>query len=182
MARITLIEKERAAMILRSLYENAERQYGFVPNFYKAMVHRPELLVTFANFQRELWTGGGVDIQLKGLTGLRAAVLSGCPYCTAHRTAGAVRSGVSQQKIAEVRDGSHATTPVLDERERAVIRLAEKIMREPGSVTEEDLRQLRKWFGEADLVELVLLVGATNLTSRFNLCFATQLEPMVAKK
>ncbi len=63
--------------------------------------------------------------------------------------------------------------------ERAVIGFAEWITLEPGSVTDEDIRQLKEWFGEADLVELNLLIGATNLTCRFKRCFAIELEPQL---
>ena len=48
--------------------------------------------------------------------------------------------------------------------------------RAPASVTDEDIKSLRKWFGEAHLVELNLIVGTMNLTNRFNLCFSVELE------
>ena len=62
------------------------------------------------------------------------------------------------------------------EREKAVIRLAETLTRQAASVTDEDIQSLRKWFGEAHLVELNLVVGTMNLTNRFNQCFAVELE------
>ncbi len=48
--------------------------------------------------------------------------------------------------------------------------------RAPASVTDEDIKSLRKWFGEAHLVELNLIIGTMNLTNRFNLCFSVELE------
>jgi len=54
--------------------------------------------------------------------------------------------------------------------------LAEKLTRAPGSVTDDDIQRLRRWFGEAHLVELALVVGTMNLTNRFNLCFDVELE------
>ncbi|MCH7986618.1 MAG: carboxymuconolactone decarboxylase family protein, partial [Acidobacteria bacterium] len=80
MARVRAIEKERAAMILRNLYDAAEKQYGAVPNLFKTMAHRPELLLTFSNYYKELWTGGAVDARIKELAAIRAAVLNGCHY------------------------------------------------------------------------------------------------------
>lgn len=80
MARITPIPKERAAMVLRSLYEEAERRFGFIPNLFRSLAHRPELLITFANFYRELWTGGVLDLRTKELAALRTAFLNGCQY------------------------------------------------------------------------------------------------------
>lgn len=80
MARIRPIPKERAAVVLRSLYDAAEKQFGAVPNLFRTMAHRPELLVTFANFYKELWTGGTLDAKTKELAAVRVAVLNGCHY------------------------------------------------------------------------------------------------------
>ena len=44
------------------------------------MAHRPELLLTFSNYYKELWTGGAVDARIKELAAIRAAVLNGCHY------------------------------------------------------------------------------------------------------
>jgi alkylhydroperoxidase family enzyme len=80
MPRIRPIPRERAAMVLRSLYDAAEKEFGLVPNIFQTMAHRPELLLTFANFYRELWTGGVLDRKTKDLAGLRAAASNGCHY------------------------------------------------------------------------------------------------------
>ncbi|MFQ5927728.1 MAG: carboxymuconolactone decarboxylase family protein [Terriglobia bacterium] len=80
MARISAIPKERAATLLKSLYADAEKRFGFTPNLFRTLAHRPELLITFANFYRELWTGGVLDTRTKELVALRVAVLNGCHY------------------------------------------------------------------------------------------------------
>ncbi len=80
MARITLIERDRAAIVLRSLYDSAAKQFGFVPHLFRAIAHRPELLVTFANYYKELWTGGGLPLKIKEIAALRTAFLNGCHY------------------------------------------------------------------------------------------------------
>ncbi|MEE8199779.1 MAG: carboxymuconolactone decarboxylase family protein [Candidatus Acidoferrales bacterium] len=80
MARIRPIPRERAAVVLRSLYDQAEKQFGRVPNLFQTMAHRPELLLTFSNFYKELWTGGVVDAKTKELAAIRTAVLNGCHY------------------------------------------------------------------------------------------------------
>ncbi len=68
------------------------------------------------------------------------------------------------------------SSSTFDDKEKAVIRFSEKLTRVPASVTDEDIKSLRKWFGEADLVELNLIIGTMNLTNRFNLCFGVELE------
>ena len=90
--------------------------------------------------------------------------------------------GLSEEQLAALKSAACETSPVFDEREKAVIRLAEKLTRAPGSVTDADIQQLRKWFGEAHLVELNLVIGTMNLTNRFNQCFAVELEETDASR
>lgn len=83
---------------------------------------------------------------------------------------------MSTEQIAALKTDAWESSPAFDEREKAVIRLAETLTRAPGSVTDSDIQQLRHWFGEAHLVELNLVIGTMNLTNRFNQCFAVELE------
>ncbi|MFQ5663660.1 MAG: carboxymuconolactone decarboxylase family protein [Terriglobia bacterium] len=83
---------------------------------------------------------------------------------------------MSEEQIAALNRDDWEAAGVFDERARAVIRLAEKLTRAPGSVTDDDIKKLRKWFGESHLVELALIIGTMNLTNRFNLCFDVELE------
>ncbi len=84
--------------------------------------------------------------------------------------------GVSEEQIAALKSDAWEDSGAFDDREQAVLRLAEKLTRAPASVADEDIRRLRKWFGEAHLVELNLVIGTMNLTNRFNQCFAVELE------
>ncbi len=176
MARIRPIPRDRAAVVLRNLYDVAEKQFGRVPSLFKTLAHRPELLLTFANFYRELWTGGVVDGKTKELAAIRTAVLNGCQYDTARHCTSGRRAGLTEEQIAALKSDAWEDSGGFDDREKAVLRLAEKLTRSPASVADEDIRRLRKWFGEAHLVELGLVIGTTNLTNRFNQCFAVELE------
>ncbi len=83
---------------------------------------------------------------------------------------------MTPEQIAALKSDAWESSPHFDDRQKAVIRLAEKLTRTPTSVTDEEIQRLRKWFGEAHLVELNLVIGTMNLTNRFNLCFAVELE------
>lgn len=83
---------------------------------------------------------------------------------------------MSDEQIAALKRDDWQASQLFEEREKAVIHLAEKLTRASGSVTDDDIRTLRKWFGEAHLVELNLVIGTMNLTNRFNQCFAVELE------
>jgi uncharacterized peroxidase-related enzyme len=176
MARIRSIPKERSSMILRNLYDAAEKQFGATPNLVKTMAHRPELLLTFWNFYRELWTGGVVDVKTKELAALRVVHLTGCQYCLKQHTASGQRFGLTPEQVEALGQDDWSGSGLFNDQEQAVVRLAETLTREPGGVAEEDIQALRKWYGESHLAELNLLVGTMNLLSRFCQCFAVDLE------
>ena len=83
---------------------------------------------------------------------------------------------MSDEQINALRSDAWRESPALDEREKAIVHLADKLTRAPASVADGDVLPLRKWFGEAHLAELALVVGTMNLTNRFNLCLDIELE------
>lgn len=176
MARIRTIPRDRAAVVLRSLYDAAETQFGRVPNLFSTLAHRPELLLTFWNFYRELWTGGVLDAKTKEMAALRTAAIHNCRYSAAQHSASGQRAGLSAAQLTALQGDDWETSGLFDVREQAVLRLAEKLTRAPASISDEEIQALRKWYGESHLVELALVIGALNLTDRFALCFGVELE------
>ena len=166
MARVRPIPRERSAVILRTLYDALEHRFGTTPNLFKTMAHRPELLLTFSNVHKELWTGGVLDPRSKALAALRTAAVNGCRYAQALNAPFARTAGLTAAQLATLERDDWATSGLFDEKDTAVLRLAEKLTRAPASVTDEDITHLKKWFGDAHLVELHLLVGAENLLQR----------------
>ncbi|MGH9812459.1 MAG: carboxymuconolactone decarboxylase family protein [Candidatus Acidiferrales bacterium] len=166
MPRIRPIPRERSAMILRSLYDALAHRFGATPNLFQTMAHRPELLLTFSNVHKELWTGGVLDPRTKAVVALRSAAVNGCEYSLKLNAAATRSAGVSEKHIAALSGDNWEASGLFDEREAAVLRLAEKLTRAPGSVTDEEVAHLHKWFGDAHLVELHILIGAENLLHR----------------
>ena len=59
-------------------------------------------------------------------------------------------------------------SPLFDEREKAVILYAERLTRGAAALRDDSLQELRKHFGEEQIVELTLVICAANFTNRFN--------------
>jgi AhpD family alkylhydroperoxidase len=175
MPRIRPIPKDRSAMILRSLYDAlAHRFGGTTPSLFQTMAHRPELLLTFSNVHKELWTGGVLDPKTKALVALRAAGVNNCRYSLLLNAAAARSVGVTAEQLGTLSGDNWEASGLFDERESAVLRLTEKLTRAPGSVTDEEIAHLRRWFGDAHLVELHVLVGTENLLHRLALGLAVE--------
>ena len=175
MPRVRPIPRDRAALVLRNVYDTAERQFGSTPVITQTFAHRPELLLTFANFERELWTGGVLDAKTKALVAVRVSTLNACAYSLAQHHIAARQAGLSEEQLRTLERDDPAASGLFDSREQTVLRLAEKLTRAAADISDEDVQALRKWYGDSHLVELALFVGALNLLDRFALAFA--LEP-----
>lgn len=78
--RIKPLEKDEVVEPARAVYEEMERRTGRVPNLYKMLAHKPEILRTFSAFYTQVWAPGALPPKLKVLAYLRASLLNGCEY------------------------------------------------------------------------------------------------------
>ncbi len=73
--------------------------------------------------------------------------------------------GVSDASLAGLEDPERHPFPP---RERAALRFATAMTRGGGEVPEEVFEDLRRHFGEAEIVEIACVVGLFNYFNRFN--------------
>lgn len=78
--RISRINYDRAPEELKPLYDNAFQQRGNVPNMYRTIAHRPELLRTMLAHFRTVMECGTVPVKLKELIAVRVSQINDCDY------------------------------------------------------------------------------------------------------
>lgn len=84
-------------------------------------------------------------------------------------TAGSSTGGASDEKIAaiyEFRTSAHFSEP-----EKAALALTESMTATPADVSDAEFAEARKWFSEAEMVELVGTIAMENYRARFNRAF-----------
>jgi uncharacterized peroxidase-related enzyme len=160
MARIALIEPETASPEVKEIYEQKLR--GKPGNAQKALAQRPEMLKNFLNFYASV--GRSLDRKLDELIYIRVSAINQCHYCLQHHRASSKRVGLSAEDWAALQQGDHSR---FTEKEQATLAYAEKLTRNPSSVSDADFSVLKKHFSDAEIVDLHLLVGLANLTNRF---------------
>ena len=74
--------------------------------------------------------------------------------------------GVTDEHIAAL--VFYRRSPLFDERDKAVIELADQVTRAAATVRDSDLEALRQWFSEDQIAELVLVIAVANFTNRVN--------------
>jgi uncharacterized peroxidase-related enzyme len=173
MSRISRMQRSEVTPDIAALFDKIFAQRGNVPNMFRVMAHRPEIFATMqAHFAAVLSTGT-VSTKLKELIIVRTSQVNVTPYCLASHTILARGLGWSDDQLAHLADWPQRDdfTPA----EKAALRLAETVTRNAHEVTDEQFAELRNFYSEAEIVELLCAIGLFNYFNRFN--NALKMEP-----
>ena len=173
MSRISRLDRSEVAPETAVLYDKIFAQRGNVPNMFRVMAHRPEIFTTMqAHFAAVLSTGT-LSPKLKELIVVRTSQINRTPYCLASHTILAHNLGWSDDQLSHLADW-----PSRDDftaAEKAALRLAETVTRDATAVSDEQFAELRKYYSEGEIVELLCAIGLFNYFNRFN--NALRMEP-----
>jgi len=160
MARISLINADSANDEVKEIYEKTLR--GKPGNVQKALAHRPEMLKHFLGFYASV--GRSLERKLYELIYLRVSLINGCHYCIQHHVASSKRVGLTADDWSALKAGDYSR---YTDKERAALTYVEKLTRSPHDITDAGFGPLKKFFSDAEIVDLHLLTGLANLTNRF---------------
>jgi len=173
MSRISRLDRSEVAPETAVLYDKVFAQRGNVPNMFRVMAHRPEIFATMqAHFDAVLNTGT-VSAKLKELIIVRTSQVNETQYCLASHTILARNLGWSDDQLSHLADWPRRNdfTPA----EKAALRLAETVTRAAKAVSDEQFAELRSFYSEGEIVELLCAIGLFNYFNRFN--NALKMEP-----
>lgn len=145
-----------------------------MPNSLFTMARRPEILGAFSELITQIWNTGTLPKALKPLIGVISSVAAGCRYCQAHEAVDARERGVPDEKIAQVWDFERS--PLYDDAERAALRFARDASLVPNEVTPAHFDELRRYWDDGQIVEMLAVVGLFGFLNRWNDTMATQIE------
>jgi uncharacterized peroxidase-related enzyme len=173
MTRISRLERNAVSPEITALYDKAYASRGNVPNMFRVMAHRPEIFATMqAHFAAVLNTGT-VSTKLKELIIVRTSQVNETPYCLASHTILARNLGWSDDQLAHLSEWPQRED--FSSAEKAALRLAEVVTRDPHAVTDEQFAELQNFYSEGEIVELLCAIGLFNYFNRFN--NALKMEP-----
>lgn len=78
--RISLVEKDQASDVVKRIYDALEQQQGRVPNFFKMLGRKPDVLRAYTQLSGAVWADGALSARLKELAYLRTSIVNGCEY------------------------------------------------------------------------------------------------------
>ena len=175
MPRVTPKSREELSD-LEDVFERAEQALGFVPNSFFLMGRRPEMLRAFSRLSREVvGVPGRVPQDLKWLVAHIASQAAGCQYCMAH-TAGSANKSKSktEEKIDAVFE--YERSDLFSDAEKAALTVAQGAGTTPNMVSDADIKNLKNYFDDDQIIEIVGVICLFGWLNRFNDTLATNLE------
>jgi len=164
MSRLPMIEPDRATGDAKALLEKVNKTLGLVPNMTKAMANSPAVLDGYLALSGAL-AGGTFDAGLRERLAITVAEANGCEYClSAHTYIGANIAKVDAAELDRAREADSE-----DAHTRAVLCLADAVVRNRGHVDDKVLAEVRAaGVTDAEIAETVGHVTVNVLTNLFN--------------
>jgi uncharacterized peroxidase-related enzyme len=171
--RISRLNRSQVSESTTAIYDRYLRQRGNVPNMFRTVAHRPAILETMIAHMEAVLNTGTLSTKLKELVIARTSQLNNCDYCLASHSAICRRLGWSQDLLDHLTDFENRDD--LTAAEKAALRLAARMTLDSKNFSDEEFAQLRSYYSEGEVVELMAAIGLFNYFNRFNNLL--QMEP-----
>jgi uncharacterized peroxidase-related enzyme len=166
MPRIPTIAYEQADPAAQEIFDHYKKERGNVPNMFRTVAHRPEILRTMIAHFRAVMETGTVGVKLKELVIVRTSQINRCDYCLSSHAQLALRHGWSEEQITDL--ANFRTRSDFNAREKAALELAERETLDSNGIDDEFWAGLRQHFEEGEIIELAAAIGLFNYFNRFN--------------
>ncbi|MGH9430719.1 MAG: carboxymuconolactone decarboxylase family protein [Terriglobia bacterium] len=80
MPRLTKLTTEQVDGDARQIFNRFQAERGNVPNMFRTMAHRPQILKTMTEHFRAVMNTGTVDKRLKEMVAVRVSHINHCEY------------------------------------------------------------------------------------------------------
>ena len=160
---------------LKDAFAAYTKSLGFIPNSMLILQRKPKIVKAMAQLTASIWEPDGeVDRAFKRLVAHVVSRAAGCQYCMAHTAGGALLFGIDPKKVEAIWD--FRTSPLYSEAEKVALDFAIAAASQPNGVTDEMFVEMRKHWGETQIVEIAAVAAVFGFLNRWNDTMATPLE------
>jgi len=165
--RVPPLSPAKAPLLTRLMYRYAKRRFGEVPEPFAVVAHHRGLLI--ANVVHESLLGPTskkLPTSVRELAVYWTARTVGCSWCVDFGSMLMRLEGLDMDRLKNIDD--YATSELYTDDERAAIGYANAMTTDPHTVTDEQVADLRRRFGDDGVIELTYQIGVENMRSRMN--------------
>lgn len=164
-SRIEPVPPQRASLLTKALYRVAKRRFGEVPEPFAVAAHHPRLMLANVVHEGLLQSGSKVlPASVRELAVFWTARTVGCSWCVDFGAMLQRLDGLDVERLTDI--DHYATSPLYSDDERAAIAYADAMTTDPHTVTDDQVADLRRRFGEAGVIELTYQIGVENMRAR----------------
>ncbi|MGH3859339.1 carboxymuconolactone decarboxylase family protein [Actinokineospora sp.] len=167
MSRIAGVTEKDAPLLVRAMYWFAKRRYGAVPEPFAVSAHHRKLLIAGARHELAVEKASKeLPASVRELAVYRVAQQLGCSWCVDFGTMLQRLEGLDIERLKEI--DNYAESDAYSAHERLAIAYADAMTASPGTVTDEQVAELKEAFGEKGVIELSYQIGLENMRARVN--------------
>lgn len=165
--RIEPVPPHRASLMTRLMWRYAKRRFGEVPEPFAIYAHHPGLMVATAMHEAVLEKAStSLPASVRELAVYWVARQVGCSWCVDFGAMLMRMDGLDMARLKEIDD--YASSPNFSDDERAAIAYAAAMTTDPHTITDEQVTDLRRRFGDKGVMELTYQIGVENMRARMN--------------
>jgi AhpD family alkylhydroperoxidase len=163
--RIEPLSPQRAPLWIRAMYRYAKKRFGQVPEPFAVAAHHRGLLV--ANGAHEMLverSSKKLPASVRELAVFWTARTVGCSWCVDFGAMLQRLDGLDVDRLKDI--DNYATSPRYTDDERAAIAYADAMTTDPHTITDEQVEDLKRRFGDDGVIELTYQIGVENMRAR----------------
>jgi alkylhydroperoxidase family enzyme len=173
-----MISPEDANPEQAAVYEGVTRQWGRISNFSKVLAHQPAALAGWmlpnGAIRLDNVKGDPDYVKVLQLVIIKTSSLNKSAYCMSHNVPLGKKIGLADEQIAAARSEDYATSPALDERQKAALAWADAVTRMTARDDDAAFAAMKQHFTEKQIVEITGFCGMWNYSNR--LCEALHVD------
>jgi AhpD family alkylhydroperoxidase len=165
MPRIPGVATKDASLLIRVVYWFAKRQVGAVPEPFSVLARHRKLFMAAARHELAAEKASGkLPKNVRDLAVYRVAQQLGCSWCVDFGAMLMKHGGLDIDRLKHIDD--YRTSPTYTHAERLAVAYADAMSTSPVGVTDEQVAELRKEFGDEGVLELTYQIGLENMRAR----------------
>src|SRR6202046_1524643 len=142
---------KRANPLIRAMHRCAARRCGEVPEPFAVVAHHPRLLVANAVHETMMQSASRkLPANVRELAVFWTARTIGCSWCVDFGSMLQRLDGLDIERLTDIEN--YATSGHFTDDERAAIAYADAMTTDPHSVSDEQVADLRRRFGDAGVI------------------------------
>jgi len=163
MAIISSLEKNQISETVKEIYEGFETNGKQVPEWVKVMAHCPKILKEFFELFQVVMGEGKVDKIMKWKIAYTVSETLKCPFCVDVTSKMLKKMGATDKEIEEIGN--------ISDREKEILEIVKEVTLKANICKQELFEKIKNDFSEAEIVEIVSIIGLFNYINRFNNTF-----------